>query len=66
MDGPSSGANLRILDVQTRDTYPLFALEQSRADIEAAFEAGAQGYIEKPFDPERLIKALHAALNPHS
>ena len=35
----------------------------TEADKKAAFSAGAQGYIGKPFDPEDLIATLRAALN---
>ena len=34
----------------------------TQADIEAATQAGAQGYIAKPFDPDDLVKALRTAL----
>jgi len=34
----------------------------TEADKKAAFSAGAQGYIGKPFDPEDLITTLRAAL----
>jgi DNA-binding response OmpR family regulator len=33
------------------------------ADKEAAFAAGAQGYLAKPFDPDELTATLRAALN---
>lgn len=32
------------------------------ADKEAAMRAGAQGYVQKPFDSKELIRALHSAL----
>ena len=34
----------------------------TEADKKAAFSAGAQGYIVKPFDPHDLTATLHAAL----
>lgn len=33
------------------------------ADKEAAFAAGAQGYLAKPFDPDELTATLRVALN---
>lgn len=33
------------------------------ADKKAAFAAGAQGYLGKPFDPDELTATLRAALN---
>jgi len=35
----------------------------TNADIEAAALAGSQGYVTKPFDPDDLIRTLHAAVN---
>ena len=35
----------------------------SDADKKAAFAAGAQGYLVKPFDPDDLAVTLRAALN---
>jgi DNA-binding response OmpR family regulator len=34
----------------------------TEADIAAAIAAGAQGYIEKPFDPDYLIQVLQSAI----
>jgi len=36
----------------------------SEADKKAAFAAGAQGYLAKPFDPDELTATLRAAVNP--
>jgi DNA-binding response OmpR family regulator len=40
----------------------------TEADIAAAIAAGAQGYIEKPFDPDHLIQVLQSAIggNPQN
>jgi len=34
----------------------------TEADKQAAFSAGAQGYLAKPFDPDELTTVLRAAL----
>jgi DNA-binding response OmpR family regulator len=34
----------------------------TEADKQAAFSAGAQGYVAKPFDPDELTAVLRAAL----
>jgi DNA-binding response OmpR family regulator len=36
----------------------------TKADIEAAALAGAQGYLAKPFNAEDLVSAVRAALKP--
>ena len=50
----------------TDQTTPIFFCSgaASPADIKEATEAGAQGYITKPFDPEELVKALQAFITP--
>jgi DNA-binding response OmpR family regulator len=35
----------------------------TEGDKKAAFEAGAQGYFGRPFDPEELTATLRAAVN---
>ena len=35
----------------------------TEGDKKAAFDAGAQGYFGKPFDPEELTTTLRAAMN---
>ena len=34
----------------------------TKADINAAVAAGAQGYIEKPFDPDYLVQVSRSAI----
>jgi DNA-binding response OmpR family regulator len=51
---------IRIFDKNTPILFCSGAVTE--ADKEAAFSAGAQGYIGKPFDPDDLIATLRAAL----
>ena len=46
-------------------TIPIFFCSGAvtEADKQAAFSAGAQGYVGKPFDPDELTATLRAALN---
>jgi DNA-binding response OmpR family regulator len=52
---------IRIFDKNTPILFCSGAVTD--ADKEAAFSAGAQGYIGKPFDPDDLIAILRGALN---
>jgi len=52
---------IRIFDKNTPILFCSGAVTE--ADKKAAFSAGAQGYIGKPFDPDDLIAILRAALN---
>lgn len=38
----------------------------TEADKKAAFSAGAQGYLAKPFDPDDLIQVLRSELSKRS
>lgn len=51
---------IRIIDQTTPIFFCSGAAKQS--DIDEATEAGAQGYLTKPFDPDELVQALQAAL----
>jgi DNA-binding response OmpR family regulator len=46
-------------------TIPIFFCSGTvtETDKQAAFSAGAQGYLAKPFDPDELTATLRAALN---
>ena len=52
---------IRIFDKNTPILFCSGAVTDT--DKEAAFSAGAQGYIGKPFDPDDLIAILRTALN---
>ena len=52
--------------IQTLDQkLPIFFCSGTvtEGDKKAAFDAGAQGYFGKPFDPEELTTTLRAAMN---
>ncbi|HJY26636.1 MAG TPA: response regulator [Pyrinomonadaceae bacterium] len=51
--------------IRARDSsIPIFFCSGAvtEADKQAAFSAGAQGYVAKPFDPDELTAVLRAAL----
>lgn len=51
---------IRLIDAKT----PIFFCSGAvtEADKQAAFSAGAQGYLAKPFDPDELTAVLRAAV----
>jgi len=51
---------IRVID----QTTPIFFCSGAArpSEIDEATEAGAQGYLTKPFDPEELVQALQAVL----
>jgi two-component system, OmpR family, response regulator ResD len=59
-----SGEELcRQIRTQNRHTPVLFFSGLAdKSDRQAAFSAGAQGYVVKPADPEVIIKAVNSAL----
>ena len=51
---------IRVFDQTTPIFFCSGAAQQS--DIDAATEAGAQGYFTKPFDPDELVKTLQTLI----
>lgn len=60
LDGIELCRKIRSFDPTTPILFCSGAVTQS--DIEAATQAGAQGYVGKPFDPDDLVKALRTAI----
>ena len=60
-----SGIELCRLIRSSDPNIPIFFCSGAvtEADKKAAFSAGAQGYLAKPFDPDELTDTLRAALN---
>ena len=60
-----NGIELRRLIRSLDQKLPIFFCSGAvtEGDKKAAFDAGAQGYFGKPFDPEELTTTLRAAVN---
>ena len=60
-----NGLELCRLIRSSDSSIPIFFCSGAvtEADKQAAFSAGAQGYLAKPFDPDELTAVLRAALN---
>ena len=60
-----NGIELRQLIRSLDKKLPIFFCSGAvtEGDKKAAFDAGAQGYFGKPFDPEELTTTLRAAMN---
>jgi DNA-binding response OmpR family regulator len=60
-----NGIELRRLIRSLDQKLPIFFCSGAvtEAHKKAAFDAGAQGYFGKPFDPEELTTTLRAAMN---
>ncbi len=57
-------ASIRAQDKELGRSTPAIALTAytSPADEETALSAGFQKYMSKPFDPEKIIEAIHGML----
>ena len=60
-----NGIELCRLIRSSDSSIPMFFCSGAvtEADKQAAFSAGAQGYLAKPFDPDELTAVLRAVLN---
>jgi DNA-binding response OmpR family regulator len=60
-----NGIGLRQLIRSLDKKLPIFFCSGTvkEGDKKAAFDAGAQGYFGRPFDPEELTSTLRAAMN---
>ena len=64
MDAKINGIELRRLIRSLDQKLPIFFCCEvvAEGDKKTAFEAGAQGYFGKPFDPDELTATLRAAV----
>lgn len=49
----------------TTESLPIMIISTRRApaDMQAAYDAGADGYVGKPFDPAHLLDTAHTLIN---
>ena len=54
-------------DASLKDV-PVYMLtaRQSEVDIKRAFALGAEGYLKKPFDPDKLVQKLKSKIYMHT
>jgi len=63
MDGMSLVAELRQLDSYSRTPILMLTTEDTQDKKMQARSAGANGWIQKPFNPERLVTAVDKTLS---
>ncbi len=63
MDGLEATKQIRALEAAVGGHKPIFALTANamRGDEEVCLKAGMDGYIPKPFEAEKLLKAVNEA-----
>lgn len=54
----------RIREIKPGMPVIIFTARSTRSDEKKAEELGANGFISKPFNRQKLLAALEAALNP--
>ena len=64
MDGVNLTRALRALPAYRKVPIMMLSTESSPALKQAGREAGATGWMVKPFDPEKLLEMLKKALGP--
>jgi len=62
MDGPSLCRRIRSDASRSHMYVLLLTSRDSRADLVAGLDAGADDYLTKPFDPEELRARIHVGL----
>ena len=64
MDGYTATRLIRALPDQTRAGIPIIAMTANafQEDIQAALDAGMNGHIAKPLDPDRMLQTLGETL----
>ena len=63
MNGISLVSKLRRLEHFTETPIIMLTTESSDFKKDKAKKMGANGWLQKPFEPERLIKAVNVTLN---
>ncbi|GJG94465.1 response regulator [Cupriavidus pauculus] len=64
MDGLSLIRALRATPAYASIPILMLSTEHDERILEQAAEAGASGFLAKPFDPEDLLESVHALLDP--
>ena len=68
MDGISATLKIRELEKETQRHTIIIAITASEleADRKKCFDAGMDGFVAKPYDPDSLWQAIHESLNCRS
>ena len=63
MDGIGAAKAIRSLDREDAKTVPIIAMtaDAFAEDVQKCFDAGMNGHIAKPIDPDRLYQSLQSA-----
>ena len=64
MDGLSLIRALRATQAYAAIPILMLSTEHDNRILDQAREAGASGFLAKPFDPEELLASVHALLDP--
>lgn len=64
MDGLSLIRSLRATPAYASIPILMLSTEHDDRILDQAREAGASGFLAKPFDPEDLLASVHALLDP--
>ncbi len=67
MDGYEAARQLRLLDREDIKNMPIYAMTANAfaEDIAASLDAGMNGHISKPIEPDVLYKTLEKAFSEH-
>ena len=64
MDGLEATKAIRSLDRADAQTIPIIAMtaDAFAEDVQACLDAGMNGHVAKPIDPEKMMKTLMNAI----
>lgn len=65
LDGYELTRRLRAADATQRVPVILLTARAQESDIATGFEAGADDYLRKPFNPDELVARVRAVLGRH-